>query len=200
MNYKPILFSTPMVKAIMEFTKTQTRRTIKGKNPEMIALLINLYSGVDVERCKEELIRSHALVRKDDVLWVRETFTTDERGGEGYYYKSDFKDSSVWDGYWKPSIFMPKNACRNFLKVTKVRIERLHDISEEEAKAEGVLRYNKSTIYGYHDYLDKDAFKLTAKESFFSLWESINGKASLDQNPFVFVYDFERIEKPKNFI
>lgn len=206
-----------MVKAIMDGTKTQTRRVIKSKNTEMTALLINLYAGVDVERCKEELMRCYALVQKDDVLWVRETFC--EAGNfagdfidnseviaykteEAFFYLNGNKlDTEFWNWEklkWKPSIFMPKKVCRNFLKCTNVRIEEVQDISEEDAKAEGVLIGDGFELY--HNYL-KDGYrwKNSAKDSFESLWYSINGKESWNNNPFVFVYDFEMTDKPENF-
>jgi hypothetical protein len=207
MKTKPILFSTQMVQSIMNGSKTQTRRIIKPITTEISALLMNIYTGADVERSKEELIRTAALVQKDDILWVRETFADGLSNKEPYAYKA----TSKWDGFedgtpesfkdikWKPSIFMPKEACRNFLKATNVRVEILQDISEEDALAEGVLKG-----YGFeqfHNYLKSgDKWKNSAIDSFESLWISINGKESWDLNPCVFVYDFEKTEKPKDFV
>lgn len=89
----------------------------------------------------------------------------------------------------KPSIFMPREACRLFLKVTDVRAERLQDITEQDAIAEGISLHK----YGYRDYLDWDSHHTDPKESFRSLWISINGKDSWDQNPWVWVYQFEKL-------
>jgi len=104
---------------------------------------------------------------------------------------------------WKPSIFMPKQACRIFLEVTYVRVERLRDISEKDAKSEGVAACPFAP--GYKHYTEPSKFlpykdKDSASTSFFSLWMSINGAASLDANPFVFVYNFKQVERPTNFL
>ncbi|WP_346236726.1 hypothetical protein ABDK00_014160 [Niabella insulamsoli] len=88
--------------------------------------------------------------------------------------------------YRRPSIFMPKEAARIFLKVTKVRVERLHDISVGDAVAEGV-----ETLGLYPGY------DISPKGKFEGLWNNIN--KNWDANPFVWVYDFERVEKPHNF-
>lgn len=105
-------------------------------------------------------------------------------------------------GYkWKPSLFMPKSDCRIFLKVKSVRVERLQDISEEDSKAEGVLDmfYGKDIAgNAYFNYIDKkggwDSVADDAKHSFQTLWQSINGEQSWDDNPWVWVIEFERIE------
>ena len=90
----------------------------------------------------------------------------------GFRCKKYGADLKLWK--WKPSIFMPKEACRIFLKVTDVRVERLQSISEADARAEGV------------DSVD----------AFFALWQKINGTESLAANPWVWVYEFEVIPKP----
>jgi hypothetical protein len=108
---------------------------------------------------------------------------------------------------WKPSIFMPKIACRIFLEVTNVRVERLNDISESDAIAEGIYA-KPGSVSGtrwYTKFISKTEARLeglfteSAKECFKSLWESINGKESWEANPWVWVYDFKRVEKPENF-
>lgn len=198
MKIKPILFSTPMVQTIMDDSKTQTRRTIKAKRPEISALLMNIYCGVDVERCKEELIRTAALVQKGDILWVRETYGITET--DEIVYRSDFDTKFKFKNFkWKPSIFMPKEACRNFLKVTNVRVELLQDISEEDALAEGIKVYDG--LEQFENYA-KEGYRFlnSTVDSFESLWIYINGKESWDLNPYVFVYDFEKTERPENFI
>ena len=86
-------------------------------------------------------------------------------------------------GYkWKPSIFMPREACRIFLKVTNVRVERLQDISDHDVIAEGIV-------------MEKTPF-IEPCNAFASLWESINGIGSWALNPWVWVYEFKQIEKP----
>lgn len=103
---------------------------------------------------------------------------------------------------WKPSIFMPKEACRLFLECTNVRVERLQDITEADAIAEGVIQHSDYGSTGYVLYTDPEASftDIDAIHSFESLWEVINGRESWESNPWVWVYDFKRVEKPKDFI
>jgi hypothetical protein len=82
---------------------------------------------------------------------------------------------------------MPKEACRLLLKIKSIRVERLQDISEEDAIAEGAIQHEKETDW------------LTAKFGFEMIWLKINGKESWISNPFVWVYEFEKIEKPNDF-
>lgn len=144
------------------------------------------------------------------MLWVRETWAwdgqtsfTDLQAIGNFWYKAD--DTGYSPARWKPSIFMPKEAARIFLRITDVRVERLQDISEEDAKAEGVklagVEWNPN---GYFDYmLPKSRLNqrilTTAKRSYQSLWESINGAGSWEANPWVWVISFERVEKPKEW-
>lgn len=187
-KYRPILFSTPMVQAILEGRKTQTRRVIK---PQPVS--IDFYEDrnvwyPEVSKCPYNV---------GDVLWVRETFT--EVQGIKFLYKANSEHQAM---KWKPSIFMPKEACRIFLKVKLIRVERLQDISEEDAIAEGVVLI--SNLHGrnnYKRYDMKDKFgTFNPIYSFLTLWEFINGRASWTSNPFVFVYEFEQIEKPLDFL
>ena len=164
---RPILFSTQMVEAILAERKTQTRRIVKEPFQTWMQTATNpeWWKGIETQ-CKHGQI--------GDFLWVRETWQYVEFGCEpeehGYVYKAsengrDWQDADEnWK--WKPSLFMPKEACRLFLQITKIRAERIQDISEEDAINEGVSRYPKSPIYGYKNYLDKDTFCLTAKQSF----------------------------------
>ncbi|MAR57225.1 MAG: hypothetical protein CMM93_08590 [Rickettsiales bacterium] len=103
---------------------------------------------------------------------------------------------------WKPSIHMPKTACRIFLKVNSVRIERLTEISEGDSSKEGIkmrvgITKPQESFYQKPNCPNRYA---TAKQAFKSLWISIHKKDSWEHNPWVWVYNFERIEKPKNFI
>lgn len=220
MNFKPILFSTPMVKAILDGSKTQTRRKIKYKkqieNPSVgfSAFTPEKHFSVRGKHTDGSFGESFFKVpiQKDDTLWVRETWHPTFDKYRSYFFKADL--SEKWDAYikWKPSIFMPKEACRIFLKVTNVRVERLHDISEEDAIAEGIeclWQDDTGEISVYRNYMatekdfENDPWSGVAdspQHSFFTLWESINGKESLESNPWVWVYDFERTEKPDNFL
>src|SRR6187402_2751778 len=109
--YKPILFSTPMVQAILDGTKTQTRRIVKDE------LLQNPNTADDLEFIL--LTVSHK-INEDDILWVRETFAP---AFMQFLYKADERFGKYINQKWKPSIFMPKKACRIFLKVKSVKIE-----------------------------------------------------------------------------
>lgn len=212
-KFHPILFSTPMVQAILEGIKTQTRRTkgLEGVNeqPDLLE-----YSGIRLTANfppkKTDFKVFHYFQTKesgfkefvkcpyelDDVLWVRETFTVIKSIETGLSYilpKASFesyKDKLIQGEKvkWKPSIFMPKEACRIFLKIKSIRTERLNEISEDDSIAEGAVQYEKETDW------------MSAKYGFQMIWEDINGKESWKQNPFVWVYEFERIEKPLDFI
>lgn len=229
MKFRPILFSTPMVQAILNGTKTQTRRVVKPQpmkhhwqifdHYKINAPLLNTTKGIGVQ-FSHSIKNNHerdnfvlAKANKDDIFWVRETWALDYFGKGQYWHfkegidvnKSDivYKASSddltvTLDKKWKPSIFMPKQVCRLFLKCTNVRVERLHDISDGDAKAEGIEIGDG--FEQFKNYQKGYPWKNSAIESFFSLWESINGKESLDSNPWTWAYDFEIIEKPENFI
>ena len=190
---KPILFSTPMVQAILDGKKTQTRRVIKiDDTPENWKISIAGTSIVRAEPYDVKLPRYAA----GDILWVRETWSIHEcvkcqagipaLGGEckcEYVYRTNY---GATDFRWKPSIHMPKEAARIFLKVTDVRVERLQDITEEDAIAEGM---SKTLVDG--------VVFISAKGNFHVLWDSLNIKRGYgwDTNPWVWVIEFERINK-----
>ena len=215
-QYKPILFSTEMVQAILEGRKTQTRRLhgldeIK-KNPNDWTFY---YFSKDDKRTfahfrkqednKIKSIFGTSPYQIGDILWVRESFAKPPiyAFGVKYIYKAGFNESICG---WKPSIHMPKEAARIFLEVTNVRVERLQDISEDDAIAEGIdkkgdlyFNYFESKLLGKG--LPKEYFyKEIPKVSFMSLWSKINGIDSWKANPWVWVYEFKVVEKPKDFI
>ena len=183
MKYIPILFSTPMVQAILDGRKTQTRRTLKMP-PKNITITENGFEG------ESGRIYKCPYGKAGDILWVRETWKDSPKQAtwQRYSYKADYNSHLAELGKWNPSIHMPKSACRIFLKVKSVRVERLQDISEEDAKAEGADDVNCG-VYGTTRYAD----------GFYSIWNKINGSKSWDENPLVWVIEFERIEKPENF-
>lgn len=173
---KPILFSTEMVRAILDGRKTQTRRVVK---PSVFEKGTNWFWNPNENICL-------AQYRKGDVLWVRETWAKDDT----YYYKAD---GSCGDrcGKWKPSIHMPKEAARIWLEVTDVRVERLQEITEEAARAEGITRvedgkWESEFRLGWFDRPIK---------AFRALWDSLNAKRGYgwETNPWVWVIEFERI-------
>lgn len=191
-NFKPILFSTPMVQAILRGEKTQTRRLCKFNKAYDI-----FHDGkheVEAEKTIENIVPCKYKV--GDILWVRETWHQKRHSfpiGLPYEYKATAKeDGNPTDEPWKPSIFMPKEACRIFLRLTNIRIERLHDISENDAIAEGIVMNNKPHIgwYWMENVYSTDC-PIMAYER---LWQKINGEKSWFENPFVWVYEFERTD------
>tara|TARA_R100001086_G_scaffold250033_1_gene192782 strand:- start:3845 stop:4471 length:627 start_codon:yes stop_codon:yes gene_type:complete len=197
---KPILFSTQMVRAILQGRKTQTRRIIKyNKQIENPVVGFSTFTGNGMYSVRGihpdgNYGASFFIlpILAGDSLWVRETWATWQsldqckpsnlRSGVAVEFKAGGTslisvESLVGRGKWRPSIFMPRHISRLELKVTLVRIERLQSISEADAKKEGV------------DSVD----------SFKALWYSINGKESWNQDPWVFVYDFEIVD-PFNFL
>ncbi len=217
MKHIPILFSTDMVQAIIDGRKTQTRRT-KGlekinERPDKWHYVHMVIEDKDYLSARfhdtSDLISIPCPYGKiGDVLWVRESFQkrTDralELGFDRYYYKAGWEGCT--DGGWKPSIHMPKTACRIWLQITDIRVERVQDISKEDAQAEGVeMGFCYDTVLNkdlvtYKNYLTGKHIWMGAQLSFRTLWESINGEQSWKANPWVWVISFKQINKPENF-
>ena len=227
MKFIPILFSTAMVQAILEGWKTQTRRVCKHQFWSHMELV-----DVNKNQIIEKVDRNVSCLygQSGDVLWVRETWLQVMRDHahdllEGWRDRDLFiRKTDVHEdwieyakekyGYkWKPSIHMPKPACRIFLEVVSVRVERLQDISEADAKQEGISIVDQNPVNIYNNYvfnvknamwpgygsITKTYGFTNPKDSFHSLWESINGHQSWVANPWVWVVEFKQIEKPENF-
>lgn len=178
---KPILFSTEMVQAILEGRKTQTRRMVKFPADFTGEVFDNAPYGLKYSSSfYEGTIQRLAYALPDDVFWVRESFI--KINDNNFEYKAGFTDEPI---KWKPSLFMPKKACRILLKVKSCRVERLIDISFEDCKKEGVM-YEGST--------DENVDDILALEAYMALWEKINGKDSWIKNPWVWVIEFERVD------
>lgn len=212
MKQTGILFQTEMVKAIDQNLKTQTRRTSGLKkineNPnhwEFVkfdgdkAQFWNRHRGNGVEYAKSP----YGL--KGDVLWVRETFEIDEENGGYFYYAQHTKDVQDWFR-WKPSIHMPKDAARIWLQIDEISLERIQDISEEDARAEGVDVFLKEAENPYYEIdhvlyrgdekINATLFSRTPRDVFRQLIININGYETWHNNPWVWVIKFKRIEKP----
>ena len=209
----PILFSAPMVRAILEGRKTVTRRVCK---PQPSAKAHTTCAsgnpmgawwetGKDIIRCPYG--------KPGDRLWVRETFI-DLRGTgvehrpdpdgpiQRYAYAADCRPGSHSDEArkdfglkYKPSIHMPRAACRILLEITDVRVERLQDISEDQAQAEGVrlMRDGSDTWVSREGPGNLVTPWPTAKEAFSDLWNSINGPHAWAANPWVWAVSFKRV-------
>lgn len=207
MAIKPILFNTEMVRAILDGRKTCTRRLprkqIEEKYLEYEEWVCAVAPPGSTWLSEKEFYEKYPPYQPGDLLYVRETWQYlyeldgNEQVIEGtgkYYYAAT--DTIPFDAYvdengvthdhtpWRPSIHMPKEAARIWLKVTDVRVERLQDMTDDDAEAEGCFDYT-STALGFPD-----------------VWDSTIKKSDLDSygwdaNPYVWVIEFERCEKPQ---
>lgn len=212
-----------MVQALLEGTKTQARRIIRlrdGSLPDDSDISVNEDGTIDYVMDFSKTFPYWQSVncpygKVGDIVWVRESFSYWPLlpGKQGpYLYKADeYPEHEDIGAKWKPSIHMPFDACRLFLQITNIRVERLQDISEEDAIAEGVEQIPVSVVSDsgerqaetrFHDYgrykSDHPLARLlhTAKGSYRRLWRKINGPNSWSENPFVWVVEFKRIENP----
>jgi hypothetical protein len=197
---RPMLFSSPMVQAVVSGNKTQTRRVVKLPKKARWGtdydgqVVFDDGSTFGCEMAVDEMSCHYG--RIGDRIWVRETFSavvnigTDKNGDTAkdlfsYNYKADL--TAPIGGYWKSPIHMPRAASRILLEIIDVRVERLHDISKQDAIAEGIktqtgMYCGVSLAY----YSPIDAYK--------DIWESINGAGSWSKNPWVYVIDFKVVE------
>lgn len=217
MKERPILFSAPMVRALLNGSKTQTRRLVKPQPEAHQHIARHLGDGnwqfvPDVHilaDCVSTLRCPYG--QPGDRLWVRETFvqgfTSDPMTGRliqfddghnklpktTWYRATDahicWEDGDGWETSvpWKPSIRMPRWASRITLEITGVRVELLHDISDADAIAEGCA-LECMTPTG-----DDNGSAIHGPGGYMSLWESINGPGSWDANPWVWVVEFKRV-------
>lgn len=225
MAIKPILFNTEMVRAILDGRKTCTRRVIKPQPDEKHTYPLGFVT--DSTEKKEvgcfgfaaneyggsiQYVKPPYRYAPGDILYVRETwcddrqFTHDSTPGR-YFYKA----SESGNFKWKPSIHMPKEAARIWLKVTNVRVERLQEITEDQTEEEGFLFTPPCLHMTGENYCDIDGpctseikyCDMGAGELFGKvLWNSTIKKSDLDSygwdaNPWVWVIEFERCEKPE---
>jgi hypothetical protein len=245
-QFKPMLFSTPMVQAILDGRKTMTRRIVKAGfdfskmfyrgTVEYISELGN-QEYFSEEPNNGEWLGTNRPIEVSNIIWVREAFfaygnwekdgltkkgkqkykfidfTKDNFSFEDFSYKyEDCKPQRICKGisnkigwYKRSSLFMPKNACRLFLEVTNVRVERIQDISVKDAVLEGIMSVTKDVKNiglrsGFKDYSSENNNNvLSAISSVKSLWYKINGQKSWEDNPFVWVYSFKRVECPQGF-
>jgi hypothetical protein len=195
MKERPIIFSAPMVRAILAGTKTQTRRALKQVQVRSAAMPEPEWRSV------------HTLCpygQPGDRLWVREAWSRDEEDGALFYRadvgtgnEADDWQQNIYDGAsgyrWKPSIHMPRWASRITLEVTAIRVERLQDISEADAQAEGVTpKWEPGCSGRLMEALGGFSFR-PAASAYAELWEQINGPNSWDANPWVWVIEFKRV-------
>jgi hypothetical protein len=203
MKERPIIFSGPMVRALLDGSKTQTRRVMK---PQLVygtvAGLFNSWylpsgqgGGTLYPNGKEKILGTCPYGQPGDRLWVRESFCK-IIGQSGGWIETDYQatythgfrlgDSLGLKKRWTPSIHMPRAASRITLEITSVRVERLQDISEADAQAEGVT--DDGSLVTDLDGKDRGG----AIAAYATLWEVINGVGSWDDNPWVWVVSFKR--------
>ncbi len=211
-----IMFSAPMVRATIEDIKQVTRRLrgldLINEKPdnwqfEWAEPRNNNWCFTDKTTLTPQTLKERTFEQASikcpfgvpgDRLWVRETFS---RFGSEIFYRADYepgKDKMKW----KPAIHMPRVACRILLELVEVRVERLHNISEEDAENEGVYCYGspRPGEKVFKDYLMKDREDigvLSAVLSFQTLWASLHGIESWLFNPWVWVLKFKRIDAEK---
>lgn len=195
MAIKPILFNAEMVRAILDGRKTCTRRVAKNV-PDHTHRIEPVYENgrfqfdcfyssyvaaldADADFC----MPCFPPYQRGDILYVRETWCKGSwmNEKERYYYKADDNDFHC---VWHPSIHMPKEAARIWLRVTDVRVERLQDMTDDDAEAEGCFDYT-STALGFPDVWDS------------TIKKSDIGRCGWAANPWVWVVEFERCERPK---
>lgn len=218
MRSRPILFSGSMVRALLDGSKCQTRRIVKPQPPDDCGgIEVGPYHPTIIRRGEDEpgpevfgayssdgswgVKCPHGQV--GDELWVRETWRV--CGGKEYEYQQDRSQVMyrathqedgfplTWESYtWKPSIFMPRWASRITLdEITDVRVERLQDISEADAIAEGVKWFRSGAV-------ECPGSPETPVQAYKQLWQSIHGPGSWAINPWVFVVSFTTISGAKN--
>ena len=206
MAIKPILFNTEMVRAILDGRKSCTRRLVKPQPDEKHTYPLGFVTdstekkevgcfGFGINEYGGSIKYVKSLYQPGDILYVRETWC---KGIERYIYRADYSDREKFyqggkeiEVKWHPSIHMPKEAARIWLKVMYVRVERLQDISGKEILKEGV----NSLVHPDAFYFD-----MNQRELFESVWNSTIKKSDLDRyewnaNPWVWVIEFERCER-----
>lgn len=211
MAIKPILFNTEMVRAILDGRKTCTRRLVKPQPDEKHTFPLGFVTdstekkevgcfGFGINEYGGSIKYVKPLYQPVDILYVRETWHKYiKRVGEGkschlaefYGYKASIANSEDADEQWKPSIHMPKEAARIWLKVTNVRVERLQEITSEQIGKEGVEVEYPHVLNGEEK-----------RYAFSALWNSTVKKSDLDRygwnaNPYVWIIEFERCKKPE---
>ncbi len=224
MSEKPILFNTEMVRAILDGRKACTRRILKGAIPfDEKAEYWNVLKKGEWSGpiCVEYFMKQGSPYKPGDILYVRETWEHfeccccegDEHGNcyrepqqsvlnknyGCYMYRAT--DEIYGDARWHPSIHMPKEAARIWLRVTNVKVERLQEITEDGAKSEGAIDSRGFILSPDNEYNRMH----TAREHFTEIWNSTIKGSDLDRygwaaNPWVWVIEFERCEKPEKTI
>lgn len=205
MKERPILFSDQMVRAILEGRKTVTRRVMKPQ-PDFLGSMVDPNTPFKTLDAGLHARITCPYGQPGDRLWVREAWAADAQvdaiaphdlsQGEPIWYPADLSVrqtgcSMISKGRVRPSIHMPHWASRILLEITAVRVERLQDISEKQALAEGVELEGEGVCWAGAAGTASDS----PVESFRLLWELINGAGSWNANPWVWCVSFRRVEQ-----
>ena len=203
---RPILFNTDMVRAILDGRKTVTRRCVKARSKNACGFYVtfrksdNAFMGVyDYDEDERQFDSSQTPpCPPGDILYVRETWYKDINR---YMYRANYANNEKFyrngkeiEIKWRPSIHMPKEAARIWLKVTDVRVERLQDMKLDDFLSEGLTVRPEA-------FNDPENVYLQCRREFITIWNSTIKKSDLDRygweaNPWVWVIEFERCEKP----
>ena len=174
---KGILFRPEMIQAILEGTKTQTRRVIKPQPPDDARLI----GACDVWGWQVDGVftnESKPPYQVGEVVYVKEAWC-ESYFGKPICYKADGKESPGPKGFWRSPMFLKAVNARYFIKITDVRVERLQEITPHDCILEGIIE----------EYGDG----LALRDKFESLWDSLNSKYPWEINPWVWVYSFVRV-------
>lgn len=224
MKETPMLYSRPMVQATIARRKTKTRRVIKPQPPEQFLNHGNAIAFVTDKTLNHTVHCPYG--KPGDLIWVKESFyayghwttITDNTGKRKSIFQDLTRDNFYLHQYaaeWQPkkvakkgelgwhkrsSLFMPKRIARIWLKINDVNVQRIQDITPMDSEAEGIKMLSGGTFW-WQNYLNEGlpGFK-SAVQSFKSLWQSINGKDSWNENPWVWVIEFKLLSttgKPK---
>jgi len=198
MKERPILFSALMVRALLDGSKTQTRRVVKPQ-PSFFGSMTNPNTPFKTLDAGLHCQITCPYGQPGDQLWVRETWCHqwDDFTGyqeEKFFYRASTPDVQHVDGAerspWKPSIHMPRAASRITLEITGVRVERLQHISEADARAEGARNLD---VASGRETLDPYSRQGSCVAHYKNIWQEINGHDSWEANPWVWVIEFKRV-------
>ena len=211
MKDRPILFSAPMVRALLAGTKTQTRRVVKHsiRGPHTPRWTYDWHDskgkwlaahGGGFEFSKTNAAQLCPYGQRGERLWVREAWGFEKRTEDDPLlepvatYRADEVEHLYQVNRWRPSIHMPRHLSRIKLEITGVRVERLQDISEVDAIAEGIEHEPCSAHWKNYDTSPGGwRYWESPIQSYRTLWNSINGPGSWDANPWVWALSFKRV-------
>jgi len=209
MKFHPIQFTSEMMMANIAGVKSQTRRT-SGLNKVNAESLYSSVKGTSLNQwIFTDTRKPSALVKSPygsvgDTLWFRESYAPNYFDAGKHGYKADWtdkaNDADIKEPKWKPSIHMPASACRMWGVIIRIRIERLKDISESDAIAEGLSRRDGKWPLFLCKGLLTVHHRTTAQESYLSLFRMIYGEEELEKNPWVWVVQYHVMkEAPKGW-